>query len=116
MAASVDALGGRVDILVNNAGIATAPVPTHEMPIEDWDRLMHVSLRGVFLCTRALVPRMFGAPSGSIINIASILGLVGIAPGTCSYAAAKGGVIGFTRQIAVEYAPRSIRANAIAPG
>jgi NAD(P)-dependent dehydrogenase (short-subunit alcohol dehydrogenase family) len=110
---------GRVDILINNAGIATNPVRTHEMPIEDWDRLVAINLRGTFLCSRAIIPLML-AGGGSIINIASIAGLVGHYPGFpalgANYSAAKAGVIGFTRQLAAEYAKDNIRANAIAPG
>jgi len=120
MAAKLAAAPGRVDILVSNAGIATKPAPVHEMPVEDWDRLIAVNLRGVFLCTRAILPIMLSRAGGSIINIASILGLVGyfqVPPGVgANYAASKAGVIGFTRQVAVEYAGRGIRANAIAPG
>jgi len=110
---------GRIDILINNAGIATVPARTHELPVADWDRLIAINLRGVFLCTRAVLPLML-AGGGSIISLASIIGLVGhypdFASSTVSYAAAKAGVIGFTRQVAVEYAADSIRANAIAPG
>ncbi|HKT17100.1 MAG TPA: SDR family NAD(P)-dependent oxidoreductase [Stellaceae bacterium] len=110
----------RLDILVNNAGIATVPMRTHEMPLEDWDRLMAVNLRGVFMVSRALIPRMLQSGGGSIINVASIVGLIGNYPGfamnAANYAAAKAGVIGFTRQMAAEYAKDGIRANAIAPG
>jgi NAD(P)-dependent dehydrogenase (short-subunit alcohol dehydrogenase family) len=120
MAQQVANLTGGVDILINNAGIATVPMRIHEMPVADWDRLMAINLRGVFLCSRALIPAMIEKGGGSIINIASIVGLVGNYPGfamnAANYAAAKAGVVGFTRQMAAEYAKDGIRANAIAPG
>ena len=111
---------GRIDILVNNAGIATRPSLLHELSVEDWDRVVAVNLRGVFLCTRAVLPLMLKQRQGSIINIASIAGLVGVTPSipaiSANYSASKGAVIAFTRQAAVEYAPDGIRVNAIAPG
>jgi NAD(P)-dependent dehydrogenase (short-subunit alcohol dehydrogenase family) len=124
--ASVDAMWrtiadnhGRVDILVNNAGIATNAARTHEYPVADWDRLMAINLRGVFLNTRKSLALMLPGP-GSSINISSILGLRGFWPGTpagsISYSASKAGVVGFTRQVAAEYAKEKIRCNAIAPG
>ena len=92
---------------------------THEYSVADWDRLMAINLRGVFLNTRKGLALMLPGP-GSIINISSILGLRGFWPGSpagsISYSAAKAGVIGFTRQVAAEYAVEKIRSNAIAPG
>jgi NAD(P)-dependent dehydrogenase (short-subunit alcohol dehydrogenase family) len=109
----------RVDILVNNAGIATNSVRTHEFPVADWDRLMAINLRGVFLTTRKALALMLPGP-GSIINIASIAGLRGYWPGfpslAINYSTSKAGVVGFTRQVAAEYAKEKIRVNAIAPG
>src|SRR5579862_289489 len=120
MTKDVAAIGGGLDILINNAGIATVPMRVHEMPVADWDRLIAINLRSVFLCSRALIPMMLGHGGGSIINIASIAGLVGYYPGFAAlganYSAAKAGVIGFTKQMAAEYAKDGIRANAIAPG
>ena len=108
---------GRIDILINNAGINTNSMRTHEYSVADWDRLMAINLRGVFLNTRKAL--MLPGP-GSIINISSILGLRGFWPGSpagsISYSASKAGVIGFTRQVAAEYAKEKIRVNAIAPG
>jgi len=110
---------GRIDILINNAGINTNSMRTHEYSVADWDRLMAINLRGVFLNTRKALALMLPGP-GSIINISSILGLRGFWPGSpagsISYSAAKAGVIGFTRQVAAEYATEKIRSNAIAPG
>jgi NAD(P)-dependent dehydrogenase (short-subunit alcohol dehydrogenase family) len=116
---AIEASHRRIDILVNNAGIATNSVRTHEFAIADWDRLMAVNLRGVFLTTRKALALMLPGP-GSIINIASIAGLRGYWPGfpslAVNYSASKAGVIGFTRQVAAEYAKEKIRVNAIAPG
>jgi NAD(P)-dependent dehydrogenase (short-subunit alcohol dehydrogenase family) len=110
---------GRVDILINNAGIATSVARTHEFSIADWDNLMAINLRGVFLTTRKALALMLPGP-GSIINIASIAGLRGFWPGfpslAINYSTSKAGVIGFTRQVAAEYAADKIRVNAIAPG
>lgn len=116
---SIEADHGRIDILINNAGVATKVVRTHEFSVPDWDSLMAVNLRGVFLVTRQALALMLPGP-GSIINIASIAGLRGYWPGFPSlgvnYSTSKAGVIGFTRQVAAEYAKEKIRVNAIAPG
>ncbi|MBL7125449.1 MAG: 3-oxoacyl-[acyl-carrier-protein] reductase [Dehalococcoidales bacterium] len=105
---------GKVDILVNNAGI-TRDQLIMRMSDEEWDKVLSVNLRSVFLCTRAVVRHMIRQRWGRIISIASIVGLVGN-PGQANYAAAKAGIIGFTRTIAKEVAARGITANAIAPG
>jgi len=105
---------GRVDILVNNAGIARDQLLIR-MSDEDWDRVLNIDLKSVFLCTRAVLKSMLKQRWGRIISIASIVGLVGN-PGQANYASAKAGIIGFTRSIAKEVASRGITANAIAPG
>ncbi len=120
MSAQIAGESDRVDILVNNAGIATPPGRTHEISVADWDRAMAVNLRSMFLVTRLLLPMLLRSRSGSIVNLSSFLGLVGAYPGfpitAIPYAASKAAVIGFARQLAIEYAAEGIRANAIAPG
>jgi 3-oxoacyl-[acyl-carrier protein] reductase len=110
--ATVEALGP-IDILVNNAGFSRR-IPFVEMSPEDWDALMNVNLRGVFLMTHHVVPVMLENGGGRIINIASQIGQRG-APQLAHYAAAKAGVIGFTKALARELGP-TITVNAIAPG
>ena len=114
MAAAVLARFGRVDVLVNNAGIFTQSL-LENMPVEDWDRVLAVNLRGTFLCTQALLGQMLERGSGRIINIASQLGQVG---GTevAHYCASKAAVIGLTKALAREVAGRGVLVNAIAPG
>lgn len=104
---------GRIDILVNNAGFSRR-IPFVEMSPADWDELMNVNLRGVFLMTRHVVPMMIETGGGRIINVASQLGQRG-APQLAHYCAAKAGVIGFTKALARELGP-AITVNAIAPG
>jgi 3-oxoacyl-[acyl-carrier protein] reductase len=105
---------GKVDILVNNAGI-TRDHLLMRMSDEDWDEVLTVNLKSAFLCTRAVLRHMLKERWGRIISIASIVGVAGN-PGQANYAAAKAGIIGFTRTIAKEAASRGITANAIAPG
>jgi len=105
---------GRVDILVNNAGI-TRDQLVLRMSDEDWDKVLNVNLKSVFLCTRAVLRHMLKQRWGRIISIASIVGITGNA-GQANYASAKAGIIGFTRTIAKEVASRGITTNAIAPG
>ncbi len=105
---------GKVDILVNNAGITRDQLIVR-MSDEDWDKVLTVNLKSVFLCTRAVLKSMIKQRWGRIISIASIVGIVGN-PGQANYASAKAGIIGFTRTIAKEVASRGITANAIAPG
>lgn len=105
---------GRIDILVNNAGILTQSL-IQDMTVEMWDRMIEVDLRSVFLTTRYVVPHMIKQKSGRIINIASQLGQKGGVE-MSHYAAAKAGVIGFTKSIALELGKYGITANCIAPG
>ncbi|MBW7907538.1 MAG: 3-oxoacyl-[acyl-carrier-protein] reductase [Kiritimatiellae bacterium] len=105
---------GRIDVLVNNAGI-TKDGLLIRMSVADWDDVLAVNLRSVFLFTKAAARAMMKQRSGSIVNVASIIGLIGN-PGQSNYAASKAGIIGFTKSIAKELASRNVRANAIAPG
>jgi len=104
----------RIDILVNNAGIARDRLLLR-MQDADWDAVLNTNLRGAFLCTRAVLRGMVRQRSGRIINISSVSGIAGNA-GQSNYAAAKAGLIGFTRSVAREVASRSITANVVAPG
>jgi len=104
----------RIDILVNNAGIARDRLLLR-MQDADWDAVLNTNLRGAFLCTRAVLRGMVRQRSGRIISISSVSGIAGNA-GQSNYAAAKAGLIGFTRSVAREVASRSITANVVAPG
>src|SRR5438876_1204860 len=105
---------GRVDILVNNAGV-TRDALAMRMSLEDWDAVINTNLRGAFSFTHALVRAMTKQRSGRIVNISSVIGLMGNA-GQTNYAASKAGLIGFTKSLARELASRNITVNAVAPG
>jgi len=105
---------GKVDILVNNAGIYPVS-PVEDMEEAEWDRVIGTNLFGTFLCSRAVVPQLLEQKRGRIMSITSGRGLQGAKNGA-HYAASKGGIIGFTKSIARELAPRGVRCNAIAPG
>lgn len=113
-AAEVMASHGRVDVLVTSAGIG-ARSPAESMRLVDWQRVIDVNLTGTFLCCRAFGRGMLEAGRGSIVTIASVAGQVGVATGNANYAASKGGVIALTRLLAIEWADRGVRVNAIAP-
>jgi 3-oxoacyl-[acyl-carrier protein] reductase len=105
---------GRLDILVNNAGMAIDNLLLRLKP-EEWDQVIAVNLRGTFSCTRAATRTMLRAHYGRIINITSVVGVMGNA-GQAAYAAAKAGIIGFTKSMARELASRQVTVNAVAPG
>lgn len=105
---------GKVDVLVNNAGI-TKDNLLIRMKEADWDAVMDTNLKGTYLCTQEIGKRMLKAKSGRIVNITSVVGLMGNA-GQANYAASKAGVIGFTKSVAKEFAARGLTVNAVAPG
>ena len=104
----------KIDILVNNAGI-TKDNLLMRMSEEDFDKVIQINLKGTYLVTKEVTKYMMKKRSGSIVNLASVVGVAGNA-GQCNYAASKAGIIGFTKSIAKELASRNIRANAVAPG
>lgn len=111
---TVLARSGRIDVLVNNAGI-TRDGLLMRMKTADWQSVIDLNLTGVFLCTRAVSRSMLKARSGRIINITSVVALMGN-PGQANYSAAKAGVIGLTRSCAAEFSSRGVTVNAVAPG
>jgi NAD(P)-dependent dehydrogenase (short-subunit alcohol dehydrogenase family) len=106
---------GKIDILVNNAGIGSSPKPIADISVEEWDRVLAINLRGVFLCCKAVVPHMKEKKYGRIINISS-LGAISPSQGIHHYSASKAGVMGLTLTLALELAPFGICVNTILPG
>ncbi len=108
---------GRVDVLYNNAGIM--PEGDHSVvdtPVEIWDRVMAVNLRGTFLACKYAIPAMLERGSGSVINVSSFVSLLGCSVPQDAYTASKGAIVALTRSLAVQFAPRGVRSNAILPG
>jgi len=106
---------GKLDVLVNNAGVS-ARGSIEETSVEDWDRVMGINSKGVFLGTRSAIPEMRKAGGGSIINISSQLGLVGMGESSPQYQASKGAVRIFSKSAAIQYASEGIRVNSVHPG
>jgi NAD(P)-dependent dehydrogenase (short-subunit alcohol dehydrogenase family) len=115
MAAHVRKEYGRIDVLVNNAGVGGWRGPLHQLPPEDWDRVFHTNLRGVYYCIRAFAPMMIAAGRGDIVNISSLAGKNPL-PNGAAYAASKWGLNGLSYAVAEELRQYNIRVSVICPG
>lgn len=113
---SLVSVTGELDGLVNNAGGFRRAAPLEQTTPGEWDRTIATNLRGTFLCSRASLPHLCDSDQARIVNIASVAGRTAVAGASLPYAAAKAGLLGFTRSLAVELAPRGIAVNAVAPG
>jgi NAD(P)-dependent dehydrogenase (short-subunit alcohol dehydrogenase family) len=107
---------GRIDVLVNNAGGFSVIRRTEEIPDEEWDRILRFNLTSVFVCSKAVLPTMKRQHAGRIVNMSSVAGRAGAVTVASHYAAAKAGILGFTRHLAREVAAEGITVNAVAPG
>lgn len=105
---------GRIDVFVNNAAISST-TSVVDCTVDEWDRVMAVNARGVFIGIKAVLPTMLARGGGSIVNSASVLGFIG-ATDRAAYGASKGAVVALTKQVAIQYVDRGIRCNAVAPG
>jgi len=106
---------GRADILANVAGV-TSLTPLEELEEEEWDRVLAVNLKGVYLCTRAVLPQMMEQKYGRIVSVASIAGRYSRGQMSAAYSASKAGILGFIRSVAKRYGEHGITVNAVAPG